>query len=244
MEQIYKQWEKNVINSFYNVGNTSVKKTSKVLSVPTNNKELYAYKNKVTLVLNFINDGIPISEVVENNGTLPPKKYIELYHIGEKQINKTSYGVNNSEFFYPAIDAGGLTNYKQKVGTKPDFLPKRIHIDKVTEKTIDNIYKTWKRYAGKTRFYGNLRNELSKAIHSIKNECFIQFVKVPLEYRVIVTSHDIFNKLGIYYTRVYGNPIYAKETKPREGMYCGIAEKYVTPDINKNNILNEYTVKI
>ena len=243
MEQIYKQWEKNVINNFYNFDN--VKKKSKVLSVPLNNKELYAYKNKVTLVLNFINDGIPISEVVENNGSLPPKKYIDLYHIGEKQINKTSYGLNNSEFFYPAIDAGGLTNYKQKVRTKPDFLAKRIHIqNQVTEKTIDNIYKTWKRYAGKTRFYGNLKKELSKAIHSIQNECFIQFVKVPLEYRVIVTSHDIFNKLGIYYTRVYGNPVYAKETKPREGMYCGIAEKYVTPDINKNNILNEYTVKI
>jgi len=236
MEQIYKDWEKNVIKNFYTL------KKSKKLSLPKHNKNLYAYKNKVTLVLNFINNGIPISNIVEENGILPPKEYIQLYHIGEKKINKTSYGVKGNEFFYPAIDTGGLTNYKQKVGTKSAFLPKKYYLQPGSTIDVDNIYKTWKSYSKKTRFYGNLKKELTKALHSIQNECYIQFIKVPLEYRVTVTSQDIFNKLGIYYTRVYGSDTYAKETNPREGMYCGISEKYITPDINKNNILNEYKI--
>jgi hypothetical protein len=236
MEKIYKEWEKKVIQNFY-----TVKKSSK-LTLPKKNKELYAYKNKVTLVLNFINNGIPISTNVEQNKNLPPKEYIQLYHIGEKQMNKTSYGVKENDFFYPAIDTGGLTNYKQKVGTKPAFLPKKYHIQPGSTINVNNIYKTWKSYSKKTRFYGNLKKELTKALHSIQNECYIQFVKVPLEYRVTVTSQDIFDKLGIYYTRVYGSDTYAKETKPKNGMYCGISEKYITPDINKNNIRNEYKI--
>lgn len=239
MEKIYKEWEKNIIKNFY------TKSTNAKLILPKNNEPLYAYKDKVTLVLNFIDsNGIPISKSVEDNKTVPAKEYITLYHIGEKQMNKTSYGFKDDDFFYPAIDTGGLTNYKQKLGTKPAFLPKKYHIipSKLTIKEIDSIYKTWKQYANKTKFYGNLKKELHKALFSIKNECFLQFVKVPKEYRVTVTSHDIYNKLGIYYTRVYGSDIYAKETKPRNTMYCGISDKYVTPDINKNNILNEYTI--
>lgn len=238
MEKVYKEWEKNVINQFY------IKSKSDKLTLPKNGFPLYAYKDKVTLVLNFIENDIPISKSVEENKVLPPKQYIQLYHIGEKQMNKTSYGVKDTEFFYPAIDTGGLTNYKQKVGSKPSFLPKKYHIipSKLTQKEITSIYKTWKQYSKKKKFHGNLKKELTKALRSIKNECYLQYIKVPKEYRVTVTSQDVYNKLGIYYTRVYGSEIYAKETNPKSTMYCGISDKYVTPDINKNNILNEYTI--
>jgi len=241
MENIYKQWEKSVIEHFYN------KSKSTSLKLPKDNSPLYAYKNKVILVLNFITNDAPISEKVEKgNKDLPKKEYINLYHIGEKKINKTSSGLKDNDFFYPAIDTGGLTNYKQQLGTKPKFLEKKFLIDnnvkKVSQKTINEIYKTWKLYSDKKRFYGNLKKELSKAIHSIDKDCFLQFVKLPLEYRVTATSKNVYNKTKHYYNRLYGNDNYAKEVKPRKGMYCGIGEKFITPDINKNNILNEYTI--
>ena len=238
MEKIYKSWEKDVINNFYTKGK------SNTLKLPEDNAPLYAYKNKVNICINFIENGVDNATRVENGDKdLYTKKYIKLYHIGEQKINKTSSGLQDNDFFYPAIDSGGLTNYKQQLGTKSQFLDEKFLLTKkVKASTIDAIYKTWKKYAGKTRFYGNLKNGLTKAINSIKSDCYIQFIKVPLEYRVVVTSNDVYKKVGKYYNRIYGSDKYAKEVKPNNKMYCGIATKYITPDINKNNVLNEYIV--
>jgi hypothetical protein len=159
-------------------------------------------------------------------------------------MNKTSSGLDGTDFFYPAIDTGGLTNYRQKLGQSNRFLPKRFLVDEknLNINLIDKIYKTWKRYSGKTRFYGNIKQGLTRALHSIKRDCYIQFVKLPIENRVICTSNDVYKTIGKYYTRLYGNSDYAKLVKPRKSMYCGISEKFITPDINRNNILNEYTI--
>ena len=77
-----------------------------------------------------------------------------------------------------------------------------------------------------------------------RTSVFVQFVKVQPETRVIYTSRDVYDKVGKYYVRLYGNKTtYAKEVKPGSGMFCGVTEHYVTPDLNHNNILNEYTVE-
>ena len=70
-------------------------------------------------MLNFVDEmGTSDSQKVTARQELPEKDYIKLYHIGEKRINKTARGQKDGDFFHPAIDTGGLTNYKQKVGTK------------------------------------------------------------------------------------------------------------------------------
>jgi hypothetical protein len=246
MENVYKDWEKVVIDKFYK------RSKSVTLILPKASAPLYACKNKVILVINFIENNIPYSTKVEqlnksnSKALLPEKHYIDLYHIGEGKINKTSLGLETNTFFYPAIDVGGLTNYKHIINTKADFLEKKYLIDKTgatnaTSTTLVNkIYKTWKMYANKRRFYGNVKSGLRKVLDSIQNTCYIQFVKVPIEYRVIAAQHDVFNTTGIYYRRDYGGKNYAIEVKPTRNMYCAIGEKNITPDINKNNILNEY----
>jgi len=241
MENIYKSFQKEVISNFYK------KSKSNKLILPKDNNPLFCFKDKVILVINYIINGNPISINVQNklnlpNLDLPKKKYINLYHIGEKKNNNVAYGLLDDTFIYPGIDLGGLTNYKQKIGTIPSFLDKSFLInDKITKKTSNDIYKTWKLYSNKKKFYGNIKNELYKALNSIKNNCIIQFIKVPIEYRVIYTSKDIFNKIGHYYIRQY-NDSYAKEIKPNNKLYCAITENNCTPDINKNNILNEYKI--
>jgi hypothetical protein len=237
-ESEYRDWEKSVVKHFFKAG------TSNILQPPRDGSPLYATKNKVTVVLNFVDEmGTLDSQKVSSSKELPEKEYINLYHIGEKRINKTARGQNDGDFFYPAIDTGGLTNYKQKIGTKPNFLKHKYFIDpkRVTQKTILDVYKTWKKYSNKARFYGNILYGFSKAIRSIKTRCFVQFVKVQPETRVIYTSRDVYDKMGKYYIRLYGNKTtYAKEVKPRSGMFCGVTGSYVTPDLNHKNILNEY----
>ena len=47
MEQIYKDWEKSIINSFYS------NQKSKSIKLPKNNQPLYACKKKIMIVLNL-----------------------------------------------------------------------------------------------------------------------------------------------------------------------------------------------
>ena len=240
MENIYKDWEQNIIKTFYK------KDKSKSIKLPINNYPLYAYKEKIMLVINFIDDdGIDILTKTRNNyDNIPERQHLELYHIGEKSLSSVSFGLKDNEVSFPGIDVGGLTTYRQNKGENiMPFQSIKYKLDeKVSSETINSIYKTWKKYAGKNRFYGNIKEELTKAIRSIKKKCFIQFYKVPKEFRVICTSFDIYNKTGNYYNRIFGSKDYAKITKPRKDLYCSITNKYITPNINKNNILNEYKI--
>jgi hypothetical protein len=54
--------------------------------------------------------------------------------------------------------------------------------------------------------------------------------------------------MGKYYVRVFGkdDQHYAKKTSPHKDIYCSIwkpeweTEIRITPNVNKNNLLNEY----
>jgi hypothetical protein len=243
MEQTYKDWEKAVTNMFYKKSHT----THMQLQLPKDGKPLYAYKDKVMLVVNFIcPDGIDmLSKTIHNHRDIPKNEHVMMYHIGNKNMEGVSSGLKGDEVSFPGIDVGGLTTYKQIVGTPAlvGMKPKKIHIgSNINQKTIDAIYKTWKTYAGKERFYGNVKEGLMQAIRSINRDAYIQFYKVPREHRVIYTSMDVYNATGHYYNRLFGNPKYAQTVKPNKLQYCAITDAYITPNINRNNILNEYMV--
>jgi hypothetical protein len=245
MEQTYKDWEQAIIANFYKKPQ-SQHSVSKNLQ-PTDGRPVYAYKNKVMLVVNFIcPDGIDtLAKTVEKHPDLPERTHVTMYHLGNKSTEGVSSGLKGNEVSFPVIDVGGLTTYRHIVGTPSPvgMKSKRIRItSEVTQKTIDAIYQIWKKYAGKDRFYGNVKAGLALAIRSINMDAYIQFYKVPVEYRVICTSNDIFKHTGHYYNRLFGNPKYAKEVKPKEHQYCAITGSYITPNINRNNLLNEYSV--
>ena len=197
------------------------------------------------LVVNFIcPDGIDtLTKTIHNHPDIPDRTHVTLYHIGNKNKEGVSSGLKGQEVSFPGIDVGGLTTYRHLVGapSNPGMKHKRIRITPdVTQKTIDTIYQTWKNYAEKDRFYGDVKHGLSLAIRSINKDAYIQFYKVPSEFRVICTSNDIYKHTGHYYNRLFGNPKYAKEVKPSKDHYCAITDSYITPNINLNNIRNEY----
>ena len=83
-------------------------------------------------------------------------------------------------------------------------------------------------------------------LHSSKyNKMYVRFVKLPVIHRVLVSPYDIKKLTGCYYERLFkSDEEYAKKTSGNN-LYCAIQnDKYrrsVTPNINKYNLLNEYT---
>jgi hypothetical protein len=193
---------------------------------------------------------------------LPEKHSIPLFHIGNNKLDDVSFGwkkIDNGiiEFAHPSFDLAGLTNYKQLEKTKAPLLPKKFTFNKNLSKVdmtelLSNIHKQWLAYSNKRAFYKYSSNKIQKILQSIINylhtnpnykEVKLCFIKFPIEYRVITTSNDIFSSTGKYYKRTYGkgDDQFAEEIKPNKNLYCGITDKYVTPNLNKFNILNEYT---
>lgn len=98
----YQAWEAQVIKLFLKQSDNF--DPSKVYS---------ATKQKVIITL-IPHMSHPISDIVETNRHiyLPNKTKIDMYHIGKKDIDKVSYGLEDDIFYYPACDVGGLTNYR------------------------------------------------------------------------------------------------------------------------------------
>ena len=242
---------------------TKTKKANETNQIlPTNNNPLYAIKHKFVVVLDFIKtNNIALSKLVTGNkiADIPEKANISLYHTGNRKIDTVSLGLDKTDniFRHPAFDLGGLTNYKQHLGKNHDLYDKQFEITQktiITDKLLDEILSCWKKYYGITRFYGYDKKELKKVIKSVikylhentdkYNGVYLKFNKIADEYRVIVTSHDIKAATGDYYIRIYGkgDDNYAEKIKPTASLYCAVTNSFITPNINKPNILNEYAV--
>ena len=200
----------------------------------------------------------------ESTAILPEKHSIKLFHIGNNKNDDVSFGwkkLDNGdiEFLHPAFDIGGLTNYKQLENTKTAWLPKKLIVDRDLSRVqmtelLSNLHKQWLAYSNKKTFYKYSNAKIQKIIQSIINYldanqnykyAKLCFIKLPTEYRVVTTSNDIFSETGNYYLRTYGkgDDHFAEQTKPNKKLYCGVTEKYITPNLNKGNILNEYSIK-
>ena len=243
------------------------KNTTDMLDLlPTDNHPKQLHKNKIAIGIDFVtNDNNELSKLIQkgNISTSTPEKHtISLFHIGNNKLDDVSFGwkkLDNGaiEFAHPAFDLAGLTNYKQLEKTKATWLPKKFTIHKNLSKVdmtglLSNIHAQWLAYSNKHTFYKYSSNKIQKILQSIINylhtnpnykEAHLCFIKFPTEYRVITTANDIFTSTGKYYKRTYGkgDDQFAEEIKPNKNLYCGITDKYITPNLNKFNILNEYT---
>ena len=217
-------------------------------------------KQKIIIVFDFINiDNVELSKLVTDNkiSQLSEKTDIFLYHTANHKLDTVSLGLNKPEklFTHPAVDLGGLTNLRQMLKTTPELYDKQFEITHktiITEKLLDDILNCWKNYYGKTKFYGYDNKDLKKVIQSLikylhnntdkYNGVYLKFSKLEDEYRIIATSHDIQAVSGNYYSRIYGkgDDNYAKKIKPNSSLYCAVTNIHVTPNINRQNILNEY----
>ena len=238
-ETFYK-WQEEIINTYY------TDKHIKTDLIPSDNKPSFLLQSKVIIVLDFDNLSKNVSKT-----ELPVKHKISLFHIGKMKDDLVSLGYENDTFSYPALDFGGLTNYKQKLGKRNDFLPTYFGLEKSTDitKNLDKIYNSWKKYNKKDRLYGNMKVKMNKFLRSAVmfldssnyTKMYVRFIKLPEAHRVLVSSSDIKNLTGNYYERLFkGDKEFAKTSSGKD-LYCAIQKEFINTNINKYNLLNEYT---
>lgn len=254
----YQDFEQEIGNSFYH------KTVSQTNLIPTNGKPAILKNQKVTLHLDLINsNNISCSELIEHKkiSQLPQVSYISLYHLGNQKLEDVKFGYDNSKkmFMFPGCDFGGLTNYRQKLGETCKLSKSGIKVskDSSVHDILDKVYQLWKKRSQKERFYGQIKQKLQLFLSSVIQylnsqsqfqNAIIKSWKLPSVHRIIYTSEDISKSMGKYYVRVFGkdDQHYAKKILPHKDVYCSVwkpeweTEIRITPNVNKNNLLNEY----
>ena len=256
----YQKFENRISEDLYH------EKKIKTDLVPRIGKPSVIELNKVILVLDFVNkDGKSMSQLIKdkNINNINETSYVSLYHIGNKKKDtvKIGYDKDKNMVIFPATDFGGLTNYRLRVGNRDELSKTKINIIQSSNinNVLNDIYYTWKKLSKKNRLYGGIKNKLKlfitsviKYIHSQEEfkSVNIRFWKMPKIRRIVYTSYDIYKMMGVYYLRVYGkgDSNYAKITKHSRNIFCSISKStwenktHITPNINRNNILNEYQI--
>ena len=241
-KETFSKWEESVIKTFY------TNKRSKTDLIPKNNKPSILKQSKTIIVLDF--DHLSENVKTGTKKKLPQKHKISLFHIGKMKNDTISIGYSDNIFFHPALDFGGLSNYKQNLGEKDKLKPRKFNLKTKTEveSNLDEIYNTWKKYNNKNRLYANMKEKLRKFLHSAVSflnksdysSINIRYFKLPDSHRVITTSDDIKKLTGNYYKRIYkSDDQYAKQISGKD-LYCTINNFFVNT-INRGNLLNEYS---
>ena len=237
-KKTYSEWESQIIQHFY------TDKKTKTDLIPTPNNPSVLKQSKVIVVIDYDNFSTKVS--LEQYDKLPTKHKIMLFHIGKMKPDKVSFGYEDKLFSYPALDFGGLTNYKQTIGEKGTFIGKTITIKKSTDITnyTNSIYNEWKRCSQTNKFYGGIKSKLTKFLRSVCNDEYkqfkVRFVKLPPRHRVVVSVDDIIQLTGVYYERTFdSDDKYAVQTSGKN-VLCSVEKMFITPNINKTNLFNEY----
>jgi hypothetical protein len=240
----YDEWENEIISFFYD------KKHKKTDLIPVNGKPSYLKQSKYIIVVNFNNIKKEVSKKDVKKEKLPKKEKITMYHIGDKKKGKVSYGFDEEDnvFKYPALDFGGLTNFKQEFG-KTYRMSGSFRIDKDTslKKLSDELHKKWKQLMKKKRFYGGIKEGILKWLQSLlgllkeNNYALLHFYKLPSRHRIIVTKDDILKATGNYYVRTESSDVKKYASNTNKEYYTIIQEEFINSNINKMNLLNEYS---
>mgnify|MGYP005641674861 CR=1 FL=1 len=239
------KWQERIICEYY------TDKHLKTELHPKKNKKAVLKQSKTIIALDF--DKLSSNVDKGKKKELPEKHKISLFHIGKMKDDLVSLGYEDDVFSYPGLDFGGLTNYKQKLGTKNEFQSKHFTLEKSTDvtKNLDKIYNTWKKYNKKDKLYGNMKVKMNKFLRSAVmfldssnyTKMYVRFIKLPEVHRVLVASSDIKKLTGNYYERIFkGDKEFAKTSSGKD-LFCAIQKglSTVNTNINKFNLLNEYT---
>lgn len=239
-EEEYARWEKQVIESFFDATKRPTQLT------PIDGVPSVLSKEKVILVL-MGRGGLRAEQVSASaKEELPSKSDLQIFHFGKGALDGVSYGLKQNNFLHPACDAGGLTNYKQELGSAADFIG-----PSVSASNGDNLgarssalFEAWSEVAGITlpeAFRRDLESLISSGLVAFTAEggLEVRFHKLPPEHRVIVTSNDVRARTGKYYERIFGGEHFARESDGVD-LYCAVTEKFITPNINTKNLLFEY----
>jgi hypothetical protein len=227
----YSSWEKKVIGRFFLSGKLFEKKK---------------------WILFFFNE-VEMDDLSRGDWTrLEEKKKVKLFHMGKGKEDSVSYGKDSEEgtFKFAGTDTGGLTNVKIKEEEGIRFL---AFEEKIEKGTTDSLFSAWLTLSKKKAFFPEkeTREGFDKWVESVLSlypSAKFGFWSPPSEMRVILPAKEVKDKVGTYYVRSFGpDSPYARkigdssaEDKEIESLFCGISEKYVTPNLNRKNLENEY----
>ncbi len=230
-------------------------------------------KHKVILVLDLQIDSEKkteepkfMSELSKAEAQNLTESKISIWHTGNKKLDEVKLGYNpeKKQFLYPAIDFGGITNYRIVLDNKPDFLAPGYNIDlsgPAPAKTTSEILNNWLKLSKLTnlnldmqhKLYDGLKKVLNSLIKTDHPSVAIRFVKLPDEDRVISPAAAIYIKTGRYYLRNYGgsdkqyaisiNPMVGAYNRTGQKLFLGVSENYITPNLNQQNLILEYHKK-
>jgi len=181
---------------------------------------------------------------------LPAKRSLKIFHCGRQALDGVSYGLDGDVFKHPACDVGGLTNCKQKLGSKVDFVGPTVNVENNDDLETQSValYEAWEKVSKRAlpeSFKADLREILSSALAAFNSGgVTVRFFIPPAEHRVLVMSSEVHRKTNKYYVRVFGGEDYARELDQGEStkdVFCAISKGYITPNINMRNIELEYS---
>ena len=234
----YSAWEAEVINTFYEEG-------PRVTDlVPTLGNPAVLKKQKLILYA-VEGDGATLELVAQSKTSeLPGKDKLLMFHAGSQSLKKVSRGVEEDMFFHPAFDAGGLTNYRQKMGEPVEHVGDAMSINQNCnlEESAVALHQQWSRLAKKAMpksLISDLKSWLVSALFAFQKDVQVHFLALPEEHRVLIMAEDVRKKTGKYFTRCFGGSVYAEEASTSE-LFCAVTQKYITPNINMRNIILEY----
>lgn len=239
----YKAWEQAIISQFFSSKQISTH------SMPTPGRPASMSKRKFILAA-IADDSIPGRIAAAHPADTAPVKR-RWYHIGDRKLSRVSDGMNDvaSAYRYPCCDLGGLTNYTQKLGTQPKWASPSAEatLDGATDlhALARTLHARWCELTGK-RLPPELMGEIQCWLVSVSADmgsATLRFHPPPPEHRVLLQAGDVKAALGAYYVRCFGDPErHAREASDAEvaTLFCGVAESFVTPNLNDRNIMLEY----
>lgn len=245
-QESYTAWEKEVIDKYKDW----LTQKPKTPLIPEDGQVSVLEKVKFILVVdaNVKADSNTASfEVSQKMSTLPPKTKLKMWHVGKHKEDGVSYGWDEEKnvFLHPACDVGGLTNMRQTMGEDATFLggfPWPLHGH--NSDSIAVLLHAWWCNLSKKNLEDTLSvTELSKWLQSVQTAfplgCILRFHKLSPEHRVVVKAADVIQKTGRYFVRTFKDEPYAKVSDGKE-LFCGITDKFVTPNLNRQNLSIEY----
>ena len=159
------------------------------------------------------------------------------------------YATEEGIFKHPAIDVGGLTNLRQKLGERVDFEGPSTSWGPGASDDVEDVARAlasqWNELAMEA-FEPPKASDLVMWLRSVARamgDVTLRFYLLPPEHRVVVTSSDVKAATGgKYYLRTYDNSggAYAKASDGK-GLYCGVTDGFITPNLRESNIvMREY----
>mmetsp|Transcript_34449 Transcript_34449/g.82641 ORF Transcript_34449/g.82641 Transcript_34449/m.82641 type:complete len:269 (-) Transcript_34449:108-914(-) len=238
-KEAYEEWQGKVVAAFYEEGSRCTE------LFPQTGAPSVLRKRK--FILYALEDTGRTASLVElKSEDLPEKTSLMMYHVGSQTLDFVSRGLKEGVFSHPACDLGGLSNYKQKLGEAADFTgePLRIQKDCNLSEQSKAICRQWEALAQvqlPENFEADLQTWLATAVIALGGDIQLRFRALPEEHRVVATVADVRAKTGKYYTRVFngGDDRYAEESTATD-LFCAVASKIITPNLNSKNLRTEY----